>query len=60
MPLLIHNDTDAQARVGLFVTFPQGWTVTSGEGRYTVAAHDTYPVQTLAVAPDAKGEVPQQ
>jgi hypothetical protein len=59
-PLLIHNDTDAQAQVSLFVTLPQGWRVTSGEGRYTVAAHDTYPVQTLAVAPNATGEAPQE
>jgi LmbE family N-acetylglucosaminyl deacetylase len=60
VPLLIHNDTDAQAQVALFATLPQGWIAKSGEARYTVAAHDTYPVQTLAVAPTATGEVPRE
>jgi hypothetical protein len=60
LPLLIHNDTGTQAQVPLTITLPQGWKVLSGEARYTVAAHDIYPVQTVLVAPGVRNDMPQE
>jgi LmbE family N-acetylglucosaminyl deacetylase len=55
VPLLIHNDTDVARQVTLLSVLPQGWTEKPRPMTYTVAAHDTYPVQVNLVAPSQKG-----
>jgi hypothetical protein len=50
VPLLIHNDTDATRQVTLRSVLPPGWTEKPGRMRYTVSAHDAYPVQVTLVA----------
>jgi len=42
--------------VTLTVTLPKGWTERSGSARYPLAAGETYPAQSVVVAP-ASGEV---
>jgi hypothetical protein len=45
VPLIIRNDTDASRQVTLHWTLPSGWTQKPDATVYTVAAHDSYPVQ---------------
>lgn len=54
VPLLIHNDTDADQTVTLRADLPPGWTVRSGIERYPVRAHDVYPVRVFLLAPPSK------
>jgi LmbE family N-acetylglucosaminyl deacetylase len=58
VPLLIHNDTSAPAQVDLTVSLPPSWRLKRGAARYRVAAHDTYPAQTLVVAPSVRSKAP--
>jgi LmbE family N-acetylglucosaminyl deacetylase len=45
VPLIIRNDTDASRQVTLHSSLPAGWTQKPDATLYTVAAHDSYPVQ---------------
>ena len=53
VPLLIHNDTDHDATVGLQIVLPDGWRSATPELRYPVRAHNTYPVRVLLRVPPA-------
>jgi LmbE family N-acetylglucosaminyl deacetylase len=48
VPLIIRNDTDSSRQVAVSSSLPTGWTQKPDATLYTVAAHDTYPIQ-LAV-----------
>lgn len=50
VPLLIHNDTDSAKQITLRSVLPPGWTEKPESMIYSVAAHDTYPVQINVVA----------
>src|SRR2546429_7950196 len=50
VPLLIRNDTDAVKKVTVRAVLPAGWSEKPGTEVYSVAPHDSYPVQ-LAVTP---------
>lgn len=54
--LLIRNATADTADVTLIVAPPKGWKERSGSARYTVGGGDTYPAQSVLVAPTS-GEV---
>jgi LmbE family N-acetylglucosaminyl deacetylase len=54
LPLLIHNDTAEPKQVSLTCTLPEDWTERQGSARYPVRPHETYPVETLLVAPLGK------
>jgi LmbE family N-acetylglucosaminyl deacetylase len=41
IPVLIHNDSDADATVTLAASVPEGWTEVGGAGSYAVPAHAT-------------------
>lgn len=45
VPLLIRNGTDATRQVTVHATLPAGWTQKPDATVYTVAAHDSYPIQ---------------
>jgi LmbE family N-acetylglucosaminyl deacetylase len=45
VPLTIRNDTDSAKQVSLRATLPSGWTQKPDAVEYTVAAHDSYPIQ---------------
>ncbi len=45
MPLIIRNDTDTAKQVTLHASLPAGWTEKPEATVYTVAAHDSYPIQ---------------
>ncbi len=55
-PLLIHNATPNAQDVTLTVVLPKGWTEKSGSAQYPVAPGDTYPTESVMVAP-ASGEL---
>jgi len=56
VPLIIHNDTDATKQVTLHATLPQGWTEKPEATIYTVAPHDSYPIQlTVSSSAAQKG-----
>ncbi len=44
-PLIIRNDTDTAKQVTLHASLPAGWTEKPEATVYTVAAHDSYPIQ---------------
>ena len=50
VPLLIRNDTGAVKKVTVRAVLPAGWSEKPGTEVYSVAPHDSYPVQ-LAVTP---------
>jgi hypothetical protein len=56
IPLLIHNATPNPATVNLTVVLPKGWTEKSGSAQYPVGANETYPAQSILVAP-ASGQL---
>ena len=60
VPLLIRNDTDAAKQVTLQSVLPSGWKEKPGPMIYSVAAHDTYPVQANLVAPESQKSTWQQ
>jgi len=45
VPLLIRNDTDSSHEVHLRATLPAGWGERPDATTYTIAPHDTYPVE---------------
>jgi len=45
VPLLIRNNTDSTKEVHLRATLPAGWGETPAADIYTIAPHDSYPVQ---------------
>jgi hypothetical protein len=45
VPLLVHNDTDSPQQVTLHSALPNGWSQKPNASLFTVAAHDSYPVQ---------------
>lgn len=51
VPLLISNDTDEPKLVKLVTEFPEGWSERARFDSFPVAAHETYPVQLVLVAP---------
>jgi hypothetical protein len=51
LPVLVHNDTDADTQVELSASLPEGWTELNGPGRLLVHAHQTFPVYITARAP---------
>ncbi len=51
VPLWIRNATGAAQEVTLTASVPQGWTVTSGGGRYAIAAGDTAAVRVEITVP---------
>ncbi|HEV2399790.1 MAG TPA: PIG-L family deacetylase [Candidatus Sulfotelmatobacter sp.] len=52
VPLIIRNDTDAQAQVTLHPNLPAGWSQQPTATQYTVGPHDFYSVQ-LTITPSA-------
>jgi hypothetical protein len=48
VPLLIHNDSDADATVNIAPSLPPGWTEATGGGAYWVPAHQTFPLYIKA------------
>lgn len=52
VPLIIRNDTDKPQLVSLRSSLPAGWTQTPESSTYSVAAHDSYPIQ-LTITPSA-------
>jgi LmbE family N-acetylglucosaminyl deacetylase len=54
VPLIIRNDTGSVQKVSLTAAIPAGWKEESGSAVYPVAAHDTYPIRAIFVAPDGK------
>ncbi len=56
VPLLLRNDTDSPKQVALHSSLPAGWTQKPTATLFTVAAHDSYPVQLSLTPPNlAKG-----
>jgi len=56
VPLLIDNNSDSPKQVTLRATLPPGWTEKPDETVYTVAAHDSYPIQmTISSSAAQKG-----
>jgi len=53
VPVIIRNDTDAQAEVTLHGTLPQGWKQQPDWTTFTVGAHDTYAAQLTISSPAA-------
>jgi LmbE family N-acetylglucosaminyl deacetylase len=53
VPLLIDNATAKAEEVSLTVVLPKGWTERAGSARYTVGPGETYPAQSIVVAPPA-------
>jgi LmbE family N-acetylglucosaminyl deacetylase len=51
VPLLISNETDEAKQVTLLSDLPAGWTERARFTIYSVAAHQTYPVQIVLTAP---------
>jgi len=57
VPLLIRNDTDSTEEVRLSANLPAGWTQKPEAILYTVAAHESYPVQlTITSSARDKGK----
>ncbi|MEJ2008965.1 MAG: PIG-L family deacetylase [Acidobacteriota bacterium] len=54
VPLIIRNDTGSAEKVSLTAAIPSGWKETSGPAVYPVAAHNTYPIRAIFVAPEGK------
>jgi len=52
VPLIIRNDTDTSRQVSLRSSLPAGWSQKPEAVLYSVAAHDSYPVQ-LTITPSA-------
>jgi LmbE family N-acetylglucosaminyl deacetylase len=55
LPVSIHNDTIEAETVTLSAVLPAGWSVVAGQAVYTVAPHDTYPVETILTSPAKAG-----
>lgn len=56
VPLLIRNDTDSEKQVTLHATLPAGWSAKPDATVYTVAPHDSYPIQlTIRSSATQKG-----
>jgi len=56
VPLIIRNDTDSAKQVTLHSTLSSGWSQKPDATLFTVAPHDSYPVQlTLTPAAQPKG-----
>lgn len=56
VPLLIRNDTDREKQVTLHSTLPAGWSEKPNATVYTVAPHDSYPIQlTISSSAIQKG-----
>jgi len=51
VPLLISNETDQSKVVKLITELPEGWSEGPRFAGFPVAAHETYPVQLVLVAP---------
>jgi LmbE family N-acetylglucosaminyl deacetylase len=60
VPLEFHNHTDAAKTVKISATLPDGWTVQSGAGDYTLQPQSDYYVQLLVDAPKAETKERQQ
>lgn len=56
VPLLIHNATANPQTVSLTVVLPKGWGEKSGSAQYSVSGGETYPAQSVLIAP-ASGEL---
>jgi LmbE family N-acetylglucosaminyl deacetylase len=54
VPLIIRNDTGSAQKISLTAQIPSGWKQESGSAVYPVAAHNTYPIRAIFVAPDGK------
>ena len=52
VPLMIRNDTDSPRQVNLHSTLPQGWKQEPNATLYSVAPHDSYPIQ-LTISPSS-------
>jgi hypothetical protein len=53
VPLLIRNDTDSAKQVTLRSSLPGGWNQKPDATVYTLAAHDSYPVQLTIIPAEA-------
>lgn len=56
VPLIIRNDTEATKQVTLHATLPAGWTTKPAATIYTVAAHDSNPIQLTVSSSAAQKE----
>jgi LmbE family N-acetylglucosaminyl deacetylase len=55
IPLELHNHTDSAKSIAISVKLPEGWSVQSGTGNYSLEPQSDYFVQVLVDSP--KGEV---
>jgi LmbE family N-acetylglucosaminyl deacetylase len=56
VPLILRNDTQSPRQVSLRPTLPSGWSQKPESTQFTVAAHDSYPIElTITPAPAPKG-----
>jgi LmbE family N-acetylglucosaminyl deacetylase len=60
LPLEVHNHTDAAKTVTISVKLPEGWTVQTGAGSYSLEPQSDYFVQVLLEAPKAETKTAQQ
>ena len=56
VPLDLRNNTNAVQQVTITTTAPEGWTVQSGPGGYTLDAQNAYHVQVGVTAPKAESK----
>jgi hypothetical protein len=56
VPLLLRNDTDSEQQVTLHSTLPAGWSAKPNATVYTIAPHDSYPIElTISSSATQKG-----
>jgi LmbE family N-acetylglucosaminyl deacetylase len=60
IPLLLHNDSDAETVVTITANVPGGWTETSGGGPYLVPAHHDVSLYFKAKTAAADGKTAQK
>jgi len=60
VPLEFHNHTDGVKTIKISATLPDGWSVQSGAGDYTLETQSDYYVQLLLDAPKAETKERQQ
>lgn len=60
VPLEFHNHSDSSKTIKISTTLPDGWTVQSGAGEYTLEPQSDYYVQLLVDAPKTETKERQQ
>lgn len=60
VPLELHNHTDSAKTIKVSATLPEGWTMQSGAGSFTLEPQSDYYLQVLLDSPKGDSEGPQQ